>query len=190
MASAAAVEVAGAGEGGIFLGREREQMDTQSLDGFEQLDELLGFAAGGNGQQHIVGGQHAQVTVQSFDSVQEKGRRSGAGKGGGSLAADEPRFSQTGDDHAAFAGVEKLDGFFEAIVEALDQSGDCFRLNSQDTLGCRQGLARGSWRARTLRAASGISLFVVGRGHCLPRGASHSRASAARRVIFSTSGRN
>ena len=93
------------------------------------------FAARGNRDDHIVGSQHAQIAVRRFGGVQKLRRSAGAGEGGGDFAADETGFAHAGDDHAAFAAVEQLDGLLEAGVEALDEAGDGFGLDAQDALG-------------------------------------------------------
>src|SRR6266481_2944077 len=52
--------------------------------------------------------------------MQEEGGRAGAGKSAGDFAAYEARLAHTGDDDAAFAGEEKIDGADEGIVEARE----------------------------------------------------------------------
>ena len=57
------------------------------------------------------------------------------------FAADQARFSEPRDHHPPLTREEKLDSFFKALIEAIDQARDRVRFNLQDALA--------QWRARS-----------------------------------------
>ena len=126
-------------------------------------------------------GKHAQVAVQRFGGVQKKRRRAGAGKGGGDFAADQAGFAQSGDHDAAFAAIEEFDGALEARIKALDQAGDGFGLDAQDTLAVSG--VRSLARLRSLdRIACSFGVIAFCRGGVAS--ICHSRTSARVLRIF------
>ena len=64
-------DVARAGERRARIRGEGDQLDAETLHRFDQFDQFLGFSARRNRHQHIVSGQHAQIAVQRFGSVQK-----------------------------------------------------------------------------------------------------------------------
>src|SRR5258708_7206969 len=67
--------------------------------------------------------------------MQEKGWRAGAGKSGGDFAAYEAGLAHAGDDDAAFAGEEKIDGADEGIVEAREDVLDGLGFDAKNAAG-------------------------------------------------------
>ncbi len=56
--------------------------------------------------------------------VQEERRRARAGQRGRDLLADHARLAHAGEDHAAAALAEEIDGAIEALVHAFDERED------------------------------------------------------------------
>ena len=114
------------------LAGQRDERHLQALQRFEQADDFFGFAAVGDGQDGVAAREHAEIAVQRFGGMQEEGWRAGAGKRGGDFSADEAGFAHAGDDDAAFAGEQEVDGFFEAGVEAREDVLDGLRFDLED----------------------------------------------------------
>jgi hypothetical protein len=70
----------------------------------------------GNGNQGIVGGDHAEVAVRRFGRMHEQRRRAGRGQRGGDLAADVAGFADAGHDDAPLAVQQQGDGLHHAVV--------------------------------------------------------------------------
>ena len=132
--------VAGAGKSGFRIAGESDERHFQTLQCFEETEDFFGFAAVGDGEQGVAASEHAQIAVESFGGVKKKGRRAGTGKGGGNFSADEARFAHAGDDDAAFAGEEKVDGLFEGGVETSEDDREWPGLQFEG----RGGRSRGS----------------------------------------------
>ncbi len=113
--------IAGASQGGFGIAGESDDAHLQTLQGLEEIQNFLGFTAVADGKQGVTASKHAQVAMERFGGVKEKGGRAGAGEGGRNLAANQARFAHTGDDDAAFAGEEKVDGAVERKVEASEE---------------------------------------------------------------------
>ena len=118
-----------------MLSGERDERHFQALEGFEQADDFFGFAAVGDSEHGVAAGEHAEVAVDGFGGMQEEGRRAGAGESGGDFAGDEAGFAHAGDDDAAFAGEEEIDGFLEGGVEASEDVLDGLGFDLEDAAG-------------------------------------------------------
>ena len=125
--------VASAGKSGFGIAGKSDDGHFQTLQCFEEIEDFLGFAAIGDGEQGITTSKHTQIAVERFCGVKKKRRRAGTGKGGGNLAANEARFAHPRDDNAAFTGEEKIDGAFEGSVEACEKIVESLGLNVKDT---------------------------------------------------------
>src|SRR5579859_6971526 len=86
--------------------------------------------------------------MEGFGGMQEKGWRAGAGKGGGNFAADEAGLAHAGDDDAAFAGEEQIDGADKGIVEAREDVLNGLGFDAEDTAGRFQAHALLQLRTR------------------------------------------
>jgi len=82
--------------------------------------------------QDVVADNHAEVAVERFGRVKKERGRAGAGERGGDFAADEAGFAESGDDDAALALEEQLDGAVEAGVEAVEEALDGLDFDAQD----------------------------------------------------------
>ncbi|MDT4854769.1 hypothetical protein FQZ97_890880 [compost metagenome] len=80
----------GLGQGGVRIAGEADQGEAQALDQWQQGDDFGGRARVGQGQDHILAGDHAHVAMAGFRRVNEEGGGAGAGQGGCDLLADMP----------------------------------------------------------------------------------------------------
>ena len=77
--------------------------------------ELFGFAAVGECENDAAGGEHAEVAVNGFGSVEEVGWCTCGAEGGGDLAGDDAALADAGDDDATVGG------------RGLEEMVDCLR---------------------------------------------------------------
>ena len=91
------------GQRRLHAARQCHQHHLQPAQGRQDGGELFAFAAVGNGQHHVGGGDHAQVAVAGLTGVHKHRRRAGGGQGGGDLAADVAALAHAHHDHTAFA---------------------------------------------------------------------------------------
>ena len=125
-------DVASAGKSGFGIAGKSDDGHFQTLQCFEEIEDFLGFAPIGDGEQGVTTSKHTQIAVERFGGVEKKGRRAGTGKGGGNLAADEARFAHPRDDNATFTGEEKIDGTVEGSVEASEEIVEGLGLDVKD----------------------------------------------------------
>ena len=76
----------------LRIAGERDQTVSVSLDQGKNLDQFPGLTAVGDGNDHILFGQHPEITIHPFGWVEEEGRCPCAGKRGGDLSATSPDF--------------------------------------------------------------------------------------------------
>jgi hypothetical protein len=91
---------------------------AHALDGRDDHGQFAALAGIGNGDQHVLRRDHAEVAVGGFGRVQEQGRGTGRGQGRRDLAADVARLADARDDHAALARHHQRDGARDAVVLA------------------------------------------------------------------------
>ena len=66
--------------------------------------------------------------MKGFGGMNKKGRRAGGGKSGGHLFPDETGFSHAGNNGAAFAGEDEVNGFVKLVIDARGHEFQCFGL--------------------------------------------------------------
>ena len=82
-------------------------------------DEFVGFAGVRQGDEHVVGGDHAEVAVAGFGRMHEEAGRAGARERGRELAGDMPGFADARYHHAALASEQEFDRAGEVVVELM-----------------------------------------------------------------------
>jgi hypothetical protein len=127
-------------------------------------DQFVRRARIGNGQQDVLAGEHAEVAVNGFGRMHEKGRRAGGGQRGGDLAGDVAGFADAGDDDPARAVEDHADRLDEARVDAALQRLQGLDFDAEGAVGAgadrlRAGLGMGMHPA----ILSGIGPPVRGR---------------------------
>ena len=89
-----------------------------------QQQHFGGFAGIGDGQQHVVARDHADVAMAGFGRMHEERRRAGGGERGGDLAGDVAGFAHAADDDPAVAFEADAAGARETRVEPRHQRRD------------------------------------------------------------------
>ena len=133
-----------------------------ALEGGEQAQDLLGFAAGGEGDHHVARHEDAEVAVDGFGGVQKQGRRARGTEGGGDFLGDDAALAHAGDDHAAVrfaAADDQVDGAVEAgLHRAFETAGEGFE---GGCFGAHQGRGLQAVRIRRSFAIRGIHRFLM-----------------------------
>ena len=88
----------------------------------DEAQQLVGLTGVGDGEHHVVGGHHAQVTVEHVQWVDEERGCACRGEGGGDLRTDMSALSHACDDDLALAVVHQFDSLLEFLIELLNQS--------------------------------------------------------------------
>ncbi len=80
------------------------RVTAKTLEGGDEVEELLGLAAVGEGEDDVVGRGHAEVAVDGFGGMKEVGRGAGGAEGGGDLAGDDAGLADAGEEDALRSG--------------------------------------------------------------------------------------
>ena len=83
----------------------------------QDIAELDALARPGDGDDGVVGRDHAEVAVARLAAMHEECRRAGRSKGGGNLLPDVAALADAGDDHAALGGGERCNGDAEGLSQ-------------------------------------------------------------------------
>ncbi len=113
------VHVGLARQGGGGVAGHGDELGAAPLDERQDGGQLGRFARIGQGQHHVVMGDHAQVAMARLGRVDEVGRGAGGGQCGGNLAPDMAGFSHAGDHHAAAACQDQPHGRGEVFIQSL-----------------------------------------------------------------------
>jgi hypothetical protein len=100
----------GLGEGGGGFAAERDDGRAEVLEGGQEGEEFFGFAGGGEGEDEVAGGDHAEVAVEGLGRMEVVGGGAGGAESGGDLARDEAGFADAEEDEFVIArgGFEDL----------------------------------------------------------------------------------
>ncbi len=106
-----------------------------------QQQHFGGFAGIGDGQQHVVARDHADVAMAGFGGVHEERRSAGGGERGGDLAGDVSGLAHAADDDPAAAFEADGAGARETAIEPRHQRRDraAFDLESPASGGDQRG---------------------------------------------------
>ena len=113
----------------------------QALQAGDEDGELPGFAAVGQGQDHVGAGHHAQVAVHGLHRVQEEGRGAGGVEGGHEFSGHNAGFAHPGDDDPALGLINQVHRLDEAGVQLGNQGGEALGFDGQDFPGQVKNLA-------------------------------------------------
>ena len=121
-------DAGGGGEGGGRAAADGDEAGLEALEEGQEGEELFGFAACGEGDDEVAGGEHAEVAVEGFGGMEEVGGGSGGAEGGGDLAGDDAAFADAGEEDAVMCfrgGDEEVDGLGEGFcggaIEAIGE---------------------------------------------------------------------
>src|SRR4030042_3719710 len=101
-----------------------DELDAYPLDELEEVDDLFGFSAVGDGQDDVVRQDHAQVAVSGLGRMDEQRRRPATGQGSGNLTADESRLSHAGYYDPRLAFGQEVDRPGEILVQPGNKGGN------------------------------------------------------------------
>ncbi|MNT31792.1 hypothetical protein D3C72_1676420 [compost metagenome] len=111
------MDVGLAGQLGLRVAGDRHQAGAHAAHHGEDGQQFLARARIGDGDEHVVAGDHAQVAVDGLGGMHEEGGRAGGGQRRGDLAGDVSRFSDAAHDHAAAAGEQQVHDLGEGVVQ-------------------------------------------------------------------------
>ena len=107
-----------AAEGAVGLSGHRDQRNGVALGESDDRRQFRRLARPGDGEHDVARLHHAEVAVARLGRMDEKGRRSGRGKGRRDLARDMPGFADAGHNDAAARGRDDLDRLGECGAKA------------------------------------------------------------------------
>ena len=117
-------------KGGVLPPRHGDQAGAERFQRGQDSVQLRRFTGIGDGNDDVVFAEAPQISVGSFHGMEKEGRRTGRGKGGGKLAADQAGFADAGHDHTPGARRQKPQrkdegGFFRRPgVEPVPHGGE------------------------------------------------------------------
>jgi hypothetical protein len=82
-----------------------------------QQQNFLGLAALGNADDHILLENSSRIAVQPLGRMEEDCGRPRAGQHGSNLVCDDSGLPHAGDNDAALAGQQQIDGFLKTGVD-------------------------------------------------------------------------
>ena len=122
------------GQYGVGVAGHAHQPRAHALEQWQQGDDLGHRPGIGQGNDRVVGGDHAHIAVTGLAGVDEESGGAGAGQGRGNLARDVSRFAHARDDDPAAGLQQQLAGALEICADTLLQGGDRLGLHPDGTL--------------------------------------------------------
>ena len=113
-----------AAEAGIRAAGQGDKFRAEALDDRQDGEDLGGLAGVGDGDDHVLGLDHAQIAVAGLAGVHEERRCTRRRQRGGDLAADVAALAHAADHHPPAAGEDQLAGAREAGAESRNEGGD------------------------------------------------------------------
>jgi len=130
------------GQGGFAPAGHGNKRHPQALEHRQDQRHLVAFAAVGDRQHQVFGGDHAQVAVAGLGRVHEQRWRAGGGQRGGDLAPDVAALAHAHHHNPAAQQQDLLHGPRERVAGARLQPGHGGRFDVESHLGQAQGLGR------------------------------------------------
>ena len=97
--------------------RDRDQRDVEPARIRDDVGKLGRLAGIRQCEDHVLGGDHAEIAVARFAGVDELRRRPCRGQGGGNLARDVTALADAGDDDPPASGGAKIDRRRESLAK-------------------------------------------------------------------------
>ena len=105
------------GQRAVRVRGHRDQRHGEPARIGDEVAELDRLARPGEGEDHVVAGDHAEIAVARLARMHEGGRRAGGRERACHLHADMAALAHAGDDHPAAAGADEANSFGEAVDE-------------------------------------------------------------------------
>ena len=99
---------------------DRDGFHAKGAHDGQHHQDFRAFAGIADGEQGVVGGNHAEVAVPRFGGVDEEGGGAGAGQRRRDFFANVPRFAEAGHDDVAARGEDAVAGGEEGRAEVVD----------------------------------------------------------------------
>ncbi len=119
-------------QGGARPPGHGDERRLQALQAGDEDGELPGFAAVGQGQDHVLGRHHAQVAVHGLHRMEEQGRGAGGVEGGHDFPGHDAGFAHPGDDDPALGLIHQVHRLDEANVQLRNQGGQPLGFDGQN----------------------------------------------------------
>ena len=129
-------DVAGFGESGFEIAGQSDERNFEALERFEEMNDFFGLAAVRDGDERVAAREHAEVAVERFGGMKKERWSAGAGERCRNFSRDEAGLAHAGENDAAFAGEEEVDGFFEGGVEARENVLNGLRFDFKNSTRC------------------------------------------------------
>lgn len=146
-------------KGGVLPPRHGDQAGAERFQRGQDGVQLRRFTGIGDGNDDVVFAEAPQISVGSFHGMEKEGRRTGRGKGGGSLRPTKPDLpmpvTTTRPVHAARSPSARTRGAFSG-VRALSRS----RTAASPAI----SVFRTSWRELDERGGSGMGTYGLYHG--------------------------
>ncbi len=100
----------------LQVARDGNDTAADAVDGVDDIENLVGLTAVADEHRHIIGGNHTEVAVHGFGSIDEDRRGACGGERRCHLMPDDARLADAHDHYLALAGVEDTDYLVESMV--------------------------------------------------------------------------
>ena len=147
------------GEGRSRAAGDRDQRNVEPARIGDDVGEFGRFAGIRQGEDGVLGADHAEIAVARLGGVDELRRRAGRGEGRGDLAGDMAALAHPGDDDAPAHGGARVDRSSERAVERFGEAFEPGDLGADDAAGNGE-IARSSVASRTRFSATRKSLIA------------------------------
>ena len=97
------------------------QLGADTFQGRKNIQHFRRFTAVGVGNHHIIGGHHAQISVNAFRRMEEKSRCAGAGHGSRHLAGNVAGLAHTCQHHPPFGVFNQMNSLLKLAVQFIHQ---------------------------------------------------------------------
>ena len=146
-------------EGRFRIRGQRDQRHPEAPGIGDDVGKLRRLARPGQGDDHVVGLDHAEIAVARLGRMDVMGGGAGRGEGGGDLAAHMARLAHAGDDDPAPGRSHGLDRGreegAEAVADGLHQDRQAVPLGLERAQGRGDGRS-GEWGAGCASAMAAL----------------------------------
>ena len=124
-------DVGPAGQCGGEVACQGDEPDPEALDVWQKRHELLGLSGVGERHDHVTGGDHPQIAVDSLGRMKKERGYASAGHRRGDLLGNDAALAHARDDQPAAALAQHLHGPDEALIQPFDEVEDRLALGGQ-----------------------------------------------------------
>ena len=155
------LDVCGPAQGAVGGGGQRDHRDLEALGIGQDVGQFPNFARLGQGQDHVVLTDHAQVAMAGFIGVDKVGRGARGREGGGDLAGYMPGLSDSGADDPAPGLGQDLNSLGEGVAQGPGLEVQGVSLGAQHPATDGDGVELAHWVGANLCACKSISACLA-----------------------------